>query len=201
MDTLLVARSIIVWGTLEIGTQSAPIPANVTAGVRFWGDDKSQTVVVTDGLFVTNKVLVVMGTLRVAGTAVGGTRKAWTKLAATAEKNSSQLVIRGDVSWWPTGSLVGIGATEYPDTQHNTTQTEVRRVVNKPVFDTQTNTTRISLNSTLSYRHFSGPSRPPASSDFPLFPSICSSLPLLFGRSNMGVNLPSCVRRGYRIHV
>ena len=56
-----------------------------------------------------------MGTLRVAGTTVGGTRKAWTKLAATAEKNSSQLVIRGDVAWWPTGSLVGIGATEYPD--------------------------------------------------------------------------------------
>ena len=28
----------------------------------------------------------------------------------------------------------------------------------------------------------------------PLFPSTCSSLPLLFGRSNLGVNLPSCVK-------
>ena len=49
VDTLLVARSIVVWGTLEIGTQAAPIPSGVTAGVRFWGDEKSQTVVVTEG--------------------------------------------------------------------------------------------------------------------------------------------------------
>ena len=35
-----------------------------------------------------------------------------------------------------------------------------------------------------------GPSSPPPSSDSSQFPSTCSSLPLLFGRSNVGVQLP-----------
>ena len=46
-----------------------------------------------------------------------------------------------------------------------------------------------------------GPSSPPPSSDSSQFPSTCSSLPLLFGRSNLDVNLPSCVKSTHRIHV
>ena len=44
-------------------------------------------------------------------------------------------------------------------------------------------------------REAGGPSNPPPSSDSPLFASTCSSLPLVFGRSNLGVNLPACVKR------
>ena len=40
-----------------------------------------------------------------------------------------------------------------------------------------------------------GPSTsPPPSSDAPQFPSTCPSRPLVFGRSNVGVDLPPCVK-------
>lgn len=161
LNTALIARSVVVWGELTVGTEEDPIAPGVAAGVELWGDDDDHTVVVTEGLFAGSKTMVVMGTLSMVGTASAGQgdSSTWTKLAETATSTST-LIVQGDVSWWPVGSQVGVGSTEYPEQGRRgysgKTETEVRRIAAAPVFDARSDRTTVQLDAVLNYTHFAG---------------------------------------------
>eukprot|EP00928_Gymnodinium_smaydae_P003778 TRINITY_DN11337_c0_g2_i2.p1 TRINITY_DN11337_c0_g2~~TRINITY_DN11337_c0_g2_i2.p1 ORF type:complete len:2654 (+),score=461.77 TRINITY_DN11337_c0_g2_i2:695-7963(+) len=161
-------RSLIVWGTLELGTPEQPVPAIDSVTVAFYGGLFSHTVVVTEGLFVRNKVMVVMGELIAHGTEVGGKRrlaesvlgpvsesdKAWKRLSITAPQGASEVTVRGDASSWPVGKSIGLSPTEYPKPPTET-ETEVSTIV-AVAYDPTTDTTVIKIADKLNYSHFAG---------------------------------------------
>ena len=128
---------------------------------------------------------------------------AWTRLAASAPANSSWLTLRQPVAWRP-GSSIVVASTSFE--QEEAEQVTVERVVNG---------TRVRLTQPLLHTHLGdgwsergadshggagwadhgeripqysaevGTSTLLPSSDFSLFPSTCSSLPLVVGCSNV----------------
>ncbi|KAJ1637394.1 hypothetical protein T492DRAFT_860029, partial [Pavlovales sp. CCMP2436] len=67
VDTRITARSVLVWGALKFGTEDEPIPANRSAVISLYGEPDDHTVLMTEGQFLVNKVLAVLGSLSMAG--------------------------------------------------------------------------------------------------------------------------------------
>lgn len=189
-DSALIARSVVVWGQLEIGTEEDPVPSSVTAGVELWGDDDDHTVVVSEGLFAGSKTMVVLGTLSMVGapSEMQHGRPTWTKLAETANMTNS-LSVQGDASWWPVGSQVGVGATEYPTFPSQSageTETEVRTIAAAPVYDSASGRTTVFLNEPLQHSHYAGRvGSTEASKPWGGGVDLSAAVSLLGGRSNV----------------
>eukprot|EP01049_Picozoa_sp_SAG25_P001431 SAG25_NODE_64_length_17680_cov_5.716398_1_plen_1172_part_00 len=165
----IVARSVIVYGKLYLGTVQQPIPLAVTSTLSLWGSDADHTVVVGEGLFLGSKTLAVLGEFSAVGTPMSGSRAnaqarpAWTKLARTAEVGAASIVVKGNQTWWAAGSRIGIGSTEYPrigagasDPRGMVTESEVRVVSATPSYDAANDRTVVKIDAPLVYRHFSG---------------------------------------------
>jgi hypothetical protein len=147
------ARSVLVWGTLTLGTPDDPLPSNVTARVSLYGEADDHTVVMTEGLFLVNKVLAVLGTLSAAGAPIDAPLHA--KLATTAWPGRLIIRVAGDLSGWAEGALVAIGPTEYP-LPPATTEAETVPLAAVPVYSEATGTSTLTLSQPLRYRHFAG---------------------------------------------
>ena len=105
----LVAASIVVWGELECGTSAAPRAA--PTDIVLTGSVSSPTVVVDNNIWAGNKVLLVMGALRLHG---APRAVPWTRLAAPAAAGDTTLTLAAPVeSDWVPGDTLAIGPTEW----------------------------------------------------------------------------------------
>ena len=93
--------------------------------------------------------------------------------------------IEAAVTWRGVGGNINVSLASTVDKADNSSLTLSARVANSPG---EINASDYLLVLIPNFTH--GPSSPPPSSDSSQFPSTFSSLPLLFGRSNVGVNLP-----------
>merc|ERR1719247_636061 len=75
-------------------------------------------------------------------------------LAETAMPNDLVLVVQGDFREWAAGAEVVVGATEYP-VGNNGIQVE-KRVIERVIYSTVTQQSRVLLTQPLRYRHFAG---------------------------------------------
>ncbi|CAE8635585.1 unnamed protein product, partial [Polarella glacialis] len=182
VNTTLNAHSLKVWGTLEMGTTDNPIPPGVKAEIALHGDETAKTVIMTEGLYLVNKVIAVLGTFSAAGSPVAD--KHWTRLVATAAAGATTLTARGNLSSWQTGAQVAISATEFP-LPPATTETEVRTLASRPLFDASANLTTLVLTTALQYRHFAGVVDSSAENLHWPNPTLSSAIALLDGRSNV----------------
>lgn len=178
------ARSVLVWGSLTLGTPSSPIPANVTSVISLYGEPNDHTVVMVEGLFLVNKVLAVLGDVTMAGAPLGAA--VHTKLATTAVAGESAITVRGDVSAWAADALIAIGPTEYP-LPPATTEAETVQLAGEPQYDAASDTTTLLLSAPLSHRHFAG--RVLSPSDGAHLPSLdlAAVVALVGGRSNVRI--------------
>ncbi|CAJ1445998.1 unnamed protein product [Effrenium voratum] len=181
-NTTLNAHSVKVWGKMEMGTAADPIPPNVKAEVVLWGDEQSITVIMTEGLFLVNKVVAVLGSLSAVGSP-STTSQAWTRLVSTADTGATQLIVRGNQEDWPLGAQVAISATEYPQPPA-TTETEVRKIASPPVYDVESDSTTLMLDVALVHRHFAGTVDSSSDTHWPQ-PTLAAAVALLEGRSNV----------------
>lgn len=182
LNCTLNAHSVKVWGRLHMGTTENPMPPNVKAEIVLWGSEQSITVIMVEGLFLVNKVISVLGEFSAVGTP--RTSQAWTKLSQTAAIGSTQPVLMGNLADWGPGSQVAISATEYPSPPQ-TTETEVRRITGMPVYDANSDTTTITLDSALTHRHFAGVVDSSAENTHWPRPFLAAAVALLDGRSNV----------------
>eukprot|EP00930_Biecheleria_cincta_P023408 TRINITY_DN1691_c0_g3_i1.p1 TRINITY_DN1691_c0_g3~~TRINITY_DN1691_c0_g3_i1.p1 ORF type:complete len:2461 (+),score=365.35 TRINITY_DN1691_c0_g3_i1:773-7384(+) len=182
VSTKLRTGSIKVWGTVDMGTVESPIPSGVTAEIELYGDEQAHTVVMSEGLFLVNKVVAVLGKITAVGSPTSG--PAWSRLASTAEAGATQLAVRGDLSGWPSGAKVGISATEFPSPPR-TTQTEDRVLTTSPVFDAATGISTLTLDRALTHRHFAGQVDNSAENTHWPQPTLAAAVALLEGRSNV----------------
>lgn len=184
VNSTVRARSVLVWGLLTLGSADAPIPANVTAVISLYGEPSDHTVVMTDGLFLVNKVLAVLGQVRMAAAPLEAPRHA--KLAATAALGDSAIAVRGDFRAWPADALVAIGPTEYP-LPPLATEAEALRLAGAPAYDAASDTTTLVLSAQLRHRHFAG--RVLSASDGGHFPplDLAAVVALVGGASNVRV--------------
>merc|ERR1719379_2469956 len=103
-NATLNCHSVKVWGSLELGTELAPIPRGVTATIKLFGDAFAQTVIMEEGHFLVNKVIAVLGNLTAYGTPLENWEHVtFTKLNRTADAGSTALVVKGNVSSWKVG--------------------------------------------------------------------------------------------------
>ena len=85
-DLTLDATSVVVWGTLAIG--SAHQPHTHEAVIRLHGVRTSPSVVLDNKLFLGNKVMPVLGELQLHGRPMV---RSWVKLAETADADDTTL--------------------------------------------------------------------------------------------------------------
>jgi len=183
VNTTLHAHSVKVWGIFEMGTAEEPIPPGVKAEVVLWGDEQSITVIMVEGLFLVNKVIAVLGQFSAVGSPSVHSQ-AWTRLATTASEGATELTLRGNQSDWPMGSQIAISATEFPQPPA-TTETEVRQIASKPVYDAVSDTTTFSLDTNLTFRHFAGVVDSSSENTQWPRPVLAAAVALLDGRSNV----------------
>lgn len=150
---ILNAHSVKVWGRVDMGTEFSPIPRGSRAEIVLHGGEEDATVIMSEGFFLVNKVVAVLGNFTAFGTPRAPT--AWTRLTTTANVGSTILKVQGDASGWPEGYEIGISATEFP-MPPSTTETEVRRIVGAPAYIAASNVTTIRIDRPLQRRHFSG---------------------------------------------
>lgn len=132
-DLSLTARSILVQGSLTIGTESSPHLHEAT--ITLTGTDSNADI----GMGMGTKLIGVgMGaTLDLHG----APRLSWTHLAATAQPNATSITLAETVDW-QAGDEVVITSTDY-DQDH----AEVRTI-------TSVSGTVVSLDAPLSHRHW-----------------------------------------------
>lgn len=146
----LSARSIEVSGTLRIGTEACPLRKKIVVTLR--GSSDASVFKVNNPYQEATGALGKGISVRAGGTfdAHGAPHhKTWTRLAETAGKGSSQLVLQDDVDW-VIGQKVVIVTTVYHDFNDEHHQNEVRTI--KAVSGN-----RITLNRALSFSHYGGP--------------------------------------------
>jgi hypothetical protein len=138
----LTAASIVVWGSLIVGTPAVPYLSR--ADIVLTGTRTSPSVVVDNNLFVGNKVLVALGQVSLHGAVRAVT---WARLDATAAAGATSFRLNASVtgSWFPGDSLV-LTPTEYDHTQVETV------TVSAVSGDGRT----VTVTSPLLYTHFAG---------------------------------------------
>ena len=113
-DITFVANSILVWGELEVGRANAPFTHLATIILK--GIRSSPTVIVSNDLYLGNKVLVNLGKVNMYGNVPA---VAWTKLASTANTGDNSLTLTQIVDW-KIGSEIVVTSTEYDANQVET---------------------------------------------------------------------------------
>ena len=106
-DIHLQADQILVWGELEIGTESNPFSHLAT--ITLHGRQDSPTLVVSDKHFLGNKVLASFGNVSMHG---GGRSVKQAKLRVTAPIGSKALRLDREVDW-KVGDTLVIAPTGY----------------------------------------------------------------------------------------
>jgi plastocyanin len=107
----LEANRMLVWGELQVGTESAPYNAG-DFEIKLHGVRTSDTLVAVEHHFLGNKNLVVFGDVRLHG--IERTTM-WTTLASTAGPGSTEIKLDSDVaSTWTVSDKIVITGTEYP---------------------------------------------------------------------------------------
>jgi len=184
VDTRITARSVLVWGALKFGTEDEPIPANRSAVISLYGEPDDHTVLMTEGQFLVNKVLAVLGSLSMAGKV--NDAPVYTKLKSTCVPGDLIITVRGDMSGWAADSLIAIGPTEYP-LPPVTTELETISLAGAPLYNASSDTTELSLAQPLQFRHFAGMVLGPQ--DGGHWPSLelAATVALVGGRSNVRI--------------
>ena len=140
----LTSNAIVVFGVLECGTVDEP-HMNF-AEIVLTGSITTTSVFVDNNIWASNKVLLVLGQLKLHGAPRDVT---WTKLARTAAIGDLTLYLTQSVagSWWP-GDVLTLGATEWelPMQDEDVTVSSIS-------LDGRT----VTLTAPLVYRHYSGP--------------------------------------------
>ena len=104
-DRVLEADSILVWGSLKIGTPDNPF-AN-KADIILHGTRTSDVLIASDDHFLGNKVLVVFGSVELFGLSRNEYK---TKLAATATAGDTFIVLDTAVDW-EAGDVIALAPT------------------------------------------------------------------------------------------
>jgi hypothetical protein len=144
----LTARSIEVYGTLQIGTEDNRFLGQAT--IALWGDTNLPPVVMTEGLFLMHKVMGVLGNLTLHGK---NYTEAWTRLASTASKGATAITVQGVLDW-PPGAEIAIAPTEYY-ASNAPGQSETRTMLSITT-NVGLGTSTLTLNTPLTFRHFAG---------------------------------------------
>jgi hypothetical protein len=146
----LTASSIVVWGSLGIGSKDKPFTNN--AEIVLTGTRTSPSVVVDNNLFVGNKVLLSLGDV----TFVGSSHvSSWTRLASTAAVGSNVLTLSTSVATsagkagWTVGDKIVITPTEYDDGVKSEVETHAIQSISA---DGKT----LTLSAPLAFSHFAG---------------------------------------------
>ena len=146
MNHELIATRIAVTGYLNAGNTSHPFQSQLT--ITLTGNRLSPTLIVTNNLFLGNKVMGVFGSVNLVGTPRAFVQ---TRLQATVMPGDTQLLVVDPVDWVVGDSLV-ISSTEYDATQmENFTITAVQYATTAGK-----KTATIVVNAPFAYRHFAG---------------------------------------------
>jgi len=111
LNTELHAHRIVVFGDMQVGTQSQPVSAS--AKIILHGKRASPSLIVDNSVFLSNKVIAVFGNLTVAGAPV---KKSWVRLAQTAVQGSTQIKLQ-QATDWQVGNYAVLSSTEYDASQ------------------------------------------------------------------------------------
>jgi hypothetical protein len=144
-DRYLDVNLMQVNGVLQVGTANSPFQHR--AVITLHGTRSSDTLITSEGLFMGNKVMCVLGNANLYGIP----RVPWTRLApgATAQIGATSIVVAGQVDW-TTGDRLAISSTEY-----EWTQTEEMIVSSRSVYNNVTDSTTVQLTSPLLNKHVS----------------------------------------------
>jgi hypothetical protein len=113
---VLEAASVVVWGSLIVGTPAAPFLN--AAEIVLVGTRTSPTVVVDNQLFVGNKVLLALGRVSLVGAPRAVT---WGRLAAPVAAGATSIRMATSVAGaWRAGDSIVVTPTEYDHTQVET---------------------------------------------------------------------------------
>lgn len=149
----LHAHAVIVWGELRAG-QSVEAPwAGTSFQVVLYGDRNDRTVIVSNDLWVGNKVLLILGEARLYGRSVGQT---WTRLAAPAAAGDTTIVVAGaGVGEWQAGDRITLSPTEYGSATLGMDTVRVSSVEQVPGSAEEPQWT-VTLDAELQHDHFAG---------------------------------------------
>jgi len=139
-DRVLSVDSLTIFGYLEIGLPAAPFTHKVFISIN--GIRSSPTVIVSDSIFLGNKVFSVFGQVNIWGQAP---TTPWTRLNSTVLPSATSLTLTSPVNW-KSGDRIVITSTEYDATQ---TESFTIASVSPDGFT-------IALTSPVVYRHFAG---------------------------------------------
>lgn len=146
----LTASSIVVWGSLGIGSKDKPFTNN--AEIVLTGTRSSPSVVVDNNLFVGNKVLLSLGDVTLVGSSHVSS---WTRLASTAAVGSNILSLStsvassGGKAGWTAGDKIVITPTEYDDGVNSEVETHT-------ILSISADGKVITLSTPLKFSHFAG---------------------------------------------
>ena len=130
-DIELTTEWILVFGELEIGTEARPHTSNATITLTDNVKDEQLMGMGDRGIMLSG------GTLNLHGNITNS----WTKLAETAEKGSSTIIVM-NADQWQVGDQIVLASTDY-----NPRQAETRHI-------TAISGNSITLNEPLEYMHF-----------------------------------------------
>lgn len=116
-DIKLTVKNIIVFGSLAIGTKTAPFAGNAT--ITLTGSVTDDDITVDSSQVLGHKAIAIFGNVTMFGSKPS--IKSWTRLATTANAQSSQIVVT-DNPGWKIGSSIVISMTEYSKAYRNQTQ-------------------------------------------------------------------------------
>ena len=140
-NVTLSAKSIVVEGTLQLGTEGCPLSAD-GAIITLTGAKPAESPDTTKGIYVAAG-----GVLDMHGSPVSPT---WTRLAATAFSGATTLELQESVAGeWKAGDEVVVITTRHADFDASDHQNEIRTVVSV------TGST-VTLSSALAYDHWAG---------------------------------------------
>ena len=139
-DKVFEAKSITVFGYLEVGLPAQPFTHK--AQIIIDGVLSDPTVIVSNSMFLGNKVMAVFGEVNLWGNV---RVVPWTKLAATALPGDRTLQLLQPVDW-VAGDAIVITTTEY----------EASQTENLTVASVSSDGRTVNLTTPLSFRHFSG---------------------------------------------
>jgi G8 domain len=113
----LTVKSIVVFGSLAIGSPQFPYTANAT--IVLTGSAIDEDIIVDDKQVLGHKAIINFGNMTMYG--ANTFAKSWTRLATTASAGSSQLTL-ADNPGWKVGSTIVISMTEYSTPTQNNSQ-------------------------------------------------------------------------------
>ena len=143
----LTARNIFVWGSLAVGSKSAPYASQ--AYIVLTGALLDPDVILDNTQIVGHKAIVNVGNVTLFGSPHFS--KSWVRLATTANALANTLVL-AESPGWAVGNRIVVSPTEYPSWNNSLTQVETNYITGVSA-DGRT----LTLRSPLKYRHFAGP--------------------------------------------